>query len=365
MSRPTRLTRSFRSTRWVSLLVLMAALPIQADQKEQDPAPTAAQQAEAAKAAEKKAAEQELRKRIRDLERELNAARADLAAFNTAREKERAQAAKSFDFSAITLPENPTRAQCEAYVAQLREACADQVISDSHPAIAKLKQLPTEHYDLLVIEMGKESRLRAVANYVMKESDPELLRKGYVDNLKQRPWNLHQIVVNGWCEDVRPAIISHATRSQGFIEQTWFQAAVEINEPSLYPKLHEVTIQSRYAGRYLTMLAALPDYDLDHTVKACWQRVRAGKLNISAESFAGTAAAFGSVEALGVLIDTKLKDSSSYLSWSVAQYTDRAQVLRLIDQRGSNQQIRRWFQANKDQLVYDSFRKRFVVSEDF
>jgi hypothetical protein len=41
----------------------------------------------------------------------------------------------------------------------------------------------------------------------------------------------------------------------------------------------------------------------------------------SALNFAGLAAEFGNIDALGVLIDQYLNDSDRYISWSMEQYT--------------------------------------------
>lgn len=339
-----------------------AAAPAAQDGKAQ--AAKTAKAADAGKADEKKSDEEDLRQKMRDLERELQDARNQFQQkANEQRAKAKEDALKALDD--IKLPNNPTRKQCEEYVAELRKATEGRrSFSSSDPATKKLKKLPPEHYDLLITEMANRTSLRYYANYAMRDVDPEQLRERFVSSLEDNPNNIGIIVMHGWCEDVRPQIINHLQNADGSISPAWFQAAVELDEPSLYPKLHEVTSQSRYAGQFIAMLEMLPEYDLAHTVDVCWRRAREGKLSVSYTTFAAKAAEYGNIDALGALID-QLRSSSSYLSHSSSYNTRRTNVLRFIDYRGSNKDIQQWYKANKNKLVFDHLRKRFVVPEDF
>jgi ribosomal protein L28 len=313
---------------------------------------------------DKKVSEEDLRKKMRELERELQDARNKFQEkANEERQQAQQKALKALDD--IKLPENPTREQCEAFVAELRKACEGRrSFSSSDPATKKLKEIPPENFDLLVTEMANRTSLRYYANYALREIDPEKLRERFVNSIDDNPNNIGIIVMHGWVEDIRPAIIEHINGADGSITPAWFQAGVELGEPSLYPKLHEITTQSRYASQFVTMLEMLPDYDLAHTVDVCWRRAKDGKLSVSYSTFAPKAAEYGNVDALGSLVDT-LRTTSSYLSHSSTYNMRRTNVLKYIDFRGSNQDIQEWYKANKDKLVFDDLRKRFVVPEDF
>ncbi|MFK7788529.1 MAG: hypothetical protein AB8C95_03405, partial [Phycisphaeraceae bacterium] len=227
-----------------------------------------------------------------------------------------------------------------------------------------LKDLPVKHYDLLITEMANRTSLRIYANYAMREVDPEKMRERFVASIGENPNNIGIIVMHGWVEDIRPQIIEHINGADGSISPAWFQAAVELDEPTLYPKLHEITTQSRYASQFINMLEMLPDYDLAHTVDVCWSRAREGKLSVSYTSFAAKTASYGNVDALGSLID-QLRQTTSYMSHSSSYNMRRTNVLRYIDYRGSNKDIQKWYKENKDKLVFDQLRQRFVVPEDF
>lgn len=312
----------------------------------------------------KESSEADLRKKMRELEQQLQDTRNKFQEkANEQRQQAQKKAMRALDD--IELPKNPTRKQCETYVAELRKACEGRrSFSISDPATIKLKELPPEHFDLLITEMNNRTSLRYYANYAMREIEPEKLRERFVKSIGENPNNIGIIVMHGWVEDIRPTIIEHINGADGSISPAWFQAAVELDEPSVYPKLHEITTQSRYASQFINMLEMLPDYDLGHTIDICWRRAREGKLSISYSTFANKAAEYGNVDALGSLIDN-LRSSSSYLTHSSSYNMRRTQVLRFIDYRGSNQDIQQWFKANKDKLVFDQLRKRFMVPEDF
>lgn len=311
-----------------------------------------------------KPSEDELRKKMRELEQQLQEARNEFQQkANQQREKVKQDAIKKLQD--IKLRKNPTREQCEAYVAELRKACEGRrSFSSNDPATKKLKELPPEHYDLLITEMTNRTSLRYFANYAMREIEPEKLRERFVASIDDNPNNIGIIVMQGWVEDVRPQIIEHINAADSSITLAWFQAAVELDEPALYPKLHELATQSRYASQFINLLEMLPDYDLAHTIDVCWRRAKEGKLSVSYTTFAAKAAQHGNVDALGALVD-QLRSSTNYMSHSSTYNLRRTNVLRHIDYRGSNSDIQKWYRANKDKLVFDHLRKRFVLPEEF
>lgn len=311
---------------------------------------------------ENKQTQEELRKQMQELENQLAQKRnAYQQKAREAREKQKQEAKNNI--KNIKLPENPTREQSEAYLAELREAAKNvNSYSSSDPLVGKLKEIPAEHFDLLIGEIHNRTKLRYFCNYAMRDIDTEVLRDRFVASVDNSEHGIAVIVMHGWVEDVRESVIRRMETADGSLSPSWFQAAVELDEPSLYPKLHEVTINSRYASQFINMLKALPDYDLTHTVNVCWKRSRQNKLSISSSTISNLATEHGNVEALGYLIG-QLRYSSSYMSSSSSYNSRRVNVLRYIDFRGSNKEINDWYNANKENLVFDHYRKRFVLPE--
>ena len=311
---------------------------------------------------EGKLSDDELRARMAELEKELRDTRDQFQQrANEDRQKQEQQ--QQDQIEKITLPQDPTRKQCEDFVAELREAAKNKrSYSSNDPIVDKLKSLPEEHVDLLMLEISNRTTLRYFANYAMRGMSPEKMRDRIVSTLKDNPNNIGIIVMNGWTMDVRDEILRQVQSADANLSPAWFQAAVEVADPRLYPKLHEITTGSRYASQFLMILRALPDYDLAHTVNVCWNRAGDEKLPVSQQSFALLAAEMGNVDALGMLI-TQLSTSNSYYAVTTSPNISRVNVLRFIDFRGSNEEMKQWFTDNRDQLVFDHLQKRFVFAE--
>ena len=163
----------------------------------------------------------------------------------------------------------------------------------------------------------------------------------------------------------------------------WFQAAVELQDKSLYPRLHEIAVEAYYWESHIAMLSTLPDYDLSHTLEACINKVNKQQ-NVQphfhhmgyhyiqqvggmSEKTALLAAEAGKIEGLDALMTTIYKPSSSrsllYSRSSAA--APRLRVYRFIRFRGSNSEVSAWYQEHRDQLVFDHHRKQFVLPEPF
>lgn len=309
--------------------------------------------------------ERELRQQMRNLQRELNQAREELLDAQGLEQND-PQADSRAVVDQTFLPAEPTREECEAYLEALREAAEGRrSFSSRDPIVEKLRELPPWHMDLLVFEMTNGSSLRYYANYALRGVDPASMRERFVEMLDENPNMIGVIVTYGWVEDVRETVARHIVTADSSITPGWFQAGVELNDPELYEKLHELTVTSRYASRFLDMLRTLPDYDLEYTVRESWRHAVENQPHSSiSRMLAPIAAEHGVVEALGVLIG-HLASHNSFTFSSSSYNQQRINVLRLIEFRGTNDEIVAWFEENQDRLVFDHLHGRFVLPEAF
>lgn len=304
----------------------------------------------------------QLRDKMRELENELRRTRSKYAAKADGNKKKKP---KPVSVDTINLPEEPTRQDYEHYMSRLREAARNtRGYNTNNPIVGKLKSVPPEHLDLLFNEIGTQSRLRSFCNYALREHDPEVIRESVTGHIPVNNNTIGVIVMNGWCQDIRPQIVEKISNADGSLSIAWFQAAIEVNDPSLYQKMHEITINSRYAGQFINMLKGLPEYDIVHTVNTCWQHAKQGKIRINPASIAQVAAERGNVDALGVLIG-QLQNTTNYMVNSYSYNSKRVNVLHLIEFTGSNAEIKEWLKRNKDNLIFDHHRKRFVLPKEF
>lgn len=334
------------------------------EQTEQAPKTTDTATAADAEVQEKPAEKSstDIRREMQQLEAQLRAKRQEFQQ-KTNEEKQNTEEPEASSVQDIVLPDDPTREQVEAYMAKLREH-AEKVrsFSSNDPIVDKIKAVPDEHFDLVVDEIVKRTRMRYFVNYALREVDKELLRHRFIESMQRSDAAIEIIVMNGWTQDIKSQVIERLETADGSLSLAWFQAAVEIGDPSLYPKLHEVTINSRMAGQFINTLNALPDYDLANTVNTCWKRASSGKLSISQSSLALQAAEFGNVDALGYLI-SQLRYTPSYTSSSISFFNRRLNALRFIQFRGTNEEIIEWYESNKERLVFDHFTKQFTLLE--
>ncbi|MFN3169054.1 MAG: hypothetical protein ACE37H_18560 [Phycisphaeraceae bacterium] len=286
--------------------------------------------------------------------------------------------------AAITLPDNATREQCIAYLDALTPVAKALGLWEFNDAKSKLfipklvGVFPAEHVDLLLSEVIKNTSLVLPARLAVRDMqlDPQIVKHRVLARLEESPELIQMVMRNGWCEDARPLIIQAVLAEEELPTRDWFVAAVELKEPKLYQRLHERAADSPDAVECINVLTVLPDYDLAHTISVVMKRVEAGKLKFKSayieKDLHLLAAERGDVAALGHVINdidgvghlTPRNDPYEIGGYGNAFENPRLKVIRLIDFKGTDRQIRDWYQANRDKLVFDAFTRRFVVPED-
>lgn len=282
----------------------------------------------------------------------------------------------------IVLPAQPTREQCADYLGQMRMVAKQyRVLTNGTTRDGRIlskkiaNEFPAEHVDQLVIEVASGTRLDGAAIKAIKalDPDPAELRKRVVAQLEQHPPLIRAVLANGWCEAARPIIIKAVLSEEPLPTRDWFIAAVELKEPDLYRQLHERTIRSEYAVDYLDALSALPDYDQRNTIRTVIKRFEKRELKLSFEGgYNATrqrlrvlSAQQGDIDALGALINEMTKYGLEFGADYENYFTsDRLAVIKLIDFKGSDQEIEAWFKDNRENLAFDQFRNRFVIQND-
>jgi hypothetical protein len=375
------------------LVACLLAWPAAAEPAKPAPPDDAGQTALQADEEPAEQADPPIEKQVADLNAEIQKMQSELQkAERELREKQRKERDAQpipgvAEVRAATLPDNPTREQCVAYLDALREACANRNRrSSSDLCVEKLKAIPKQHIDLLIDEYSSQSSLSWYVTYAMSADDNDAIRKRITQTLHKYPNNINIVIAHGWCEDAKPAIEKAVENGElpGDNWQQhgwWFQALVELQDPDLYPKLHRFTVNADQWEKYIEMLAILPDYDLTHTINACIAKQTKNDSNnrhhhmvhhgfYSSRSGGGLspetakmAAELGNVEGLAVLVN-QIPETSDYAlrsNWNAAE--PRMKVLRFIRFRGSNDEIRQWFEKNRAKLAFDHLTKQFVLPE--
>ncbi len=185
----------------------------------------------------------------------------------------------------------------------------------------------------------------------------ESARKAVAKAFEDDPDMIEWIVAFGWSEDIRDHIIEKVKEDAPMVDQHYFQLAVDLAEPELYPFLHETVLKSPWPMRQVEMLRRLPNYDLNKTVYQAWQQ---GNTVFNTDEMAIAAAQAGEPSALTYLIGM-LNVAGDHGMLKVAGDPFRDHVLQVVAFRGSDQEIIDWHKANYDKLVFDSSTGKFFL----
>lgn len=285
----------------------------------------------------------------------------------------------------LELPDNPTRAQCQAFIRAIRvlinQPGSFKVLND--PAAKKLSSIPVEHIEMLVQIIANTRAATAdramylCATDALTMYEPESLRDAVVNGLAKNPSLILLIVQHGWYQAASDVILAKLENTDPFREDLppiWLQAFVEVAEPEHYERLHQMTLNYRKLARKLSLLDTLEDYDFARTVKACWDNLTPelkskGMVYINRD-LRPLAIANGNLDAMAHAVEelTNLFQgiaNSQYHSRGSNIITPEFLVRRHLDFRGTHAEIVAWFNANRDELIFDTFEQRFLLPEDF
>lgn len=293
--------------------------------------------------------------------------------------------------AAIVLPENPSRQQTKAYIADLVKLnirLKDRGIGyarllESMATYQKFDAVPDRHIDLLISNL-KEWWIKPEIAQSIARRDPKVIKPIVIAGLDKHPDNIIAIRYFGWYEDAKEPILRKLEKTESLHrmpnEDNWLHAFTYVAEPKHYPKIKQLFVSSFRRSQKVRLLETMPNYDILDTVRAC---ITATEKNIAEGNPKGDylsqvfielerlwviAAGAGDVDALGELIDV-LNNRKPDASFKYLQLGEkdlqRDNVTQFIEFKGSNKEIAEWFEANREKLVFDNFKKRFVVEEGF
>jgi hypothetical protein len=278
----------------------------------------------------------------------------------------------------LELPDNPTRTQCEAFVNQLRGFRINDVGAElSKRANQKMRSIPVEHIGVLTQLLAENGATEYSIREVLEQFDPESYRKLVVDGFAEDPSLILLIARNGWYQDVKKELT--AKLESGFLAPPrmgpiWFQAFVEVAEPEHHELLHKRTLNYNDLRWKLYLLDTLEGYDFARTVNALWANLtpkerEQGSYNID-YVLQPYAIRNGNIDALAYAIEKLINPyggmtSTNYNTAVRIIITPEILVRRHLDFRGTHHEIAAWFNANRDELVFDTFTQRFQLPEDF
>ncbi len=258
----------------------------------------------------------------------------------------------------IRLPDDPTPDQVRQYVAEIREVSQGQRRwGTGDPQVEMLTRLGPENFPIILESARRDTRqdfhLREALKRLARPEHKELI----LEALPEVEVLVEAIIDNNWLEDARDILIERVRARPPHLSRQWIRAVASFRDPDTYDDLIELFVFSGMPSMVFPILKDIPDLELDDAVERAWRRARFTGHHMQT-SMAPIALEYGYPDALELAIRDLDKTTG------VRIFNARDLVLRFTDARGSDEEIRKWYEENKDRLVFDPERRRFVVGEE-
>lgn len=253
------------------------------------------------------------------------------------------------DHTALTLPENPTRAQVKTYVLKLHAAFSDKDKVEE-TAVEMLTAVGHEHLDILVntAHYNPANSLPAIGK-LAQPSDKELILK----NLKRYGFLAQTVVQFGWLDEAQATLIEELNKRDDLPAQ-WIEAVATLQDPETYPALTRYFVEGKRKDKTYAAIKELPGFDLDAAVSKAWKSAKKdSKHNYGL--MMPLMLEHGSIEVIRFYGNPKNELCDCNKDKVIAA------VQKHTGQTGTDEELRTWCAANADTLRFDPATKRFVT----
>lgn len=289
----------------------------------------------------------------------------------------------------LVLPDNPTPEQTEAYVKEhvrilqsIKNFPRARKLINEIDLEKRFDAIPNRDIHLLFEQVAEYITVQATVARVIEKRDPKDYKAIVIAGLYDHPDNIIAIKQYGWYEDAKEPILRKLEESNTMPPLAWWQAFTEVAEPKHHAKLKQLFLSlDFFVTDHKVFLEIVPGFDMADTTRANVLTIDQKIEEINARTRFGcansqrfyrrtemaAAAQLGDVEILGRLIDELDDPDDRQRIWFYTSNridTWRHYVTQVIDFKGSNKEIAEWYEANRENLVFDYFTKRYVVLED-
>jgi len=217
-----------------------------------------------------------------------------------------------------------------------------------------LSRIGPEHLDILIDIL----RLNPQRSYHIKRAINRLARSEHKDlileALPRIPDLIEAVVDNGWVEEARPILIEKLKTRPDSLPTKWVKAVASFKDPETYNDLKEYFIYCWSPSMVYHAIKDLPGIDLTDAVAKAWERAKYGH-EFQSTMMAPAAIEFGHLDALERAVKDIDVDSGNRV------HNARKLVMRFTEARGSGDDIRKWFENNKDRLTFDREKDKFFI----
>lgn len=264
----------------------------------------------------------------------------------------------------IKFPENPDKDSLRKYVAQIMAATKDQrSFSSNDHQVEMLAKVGEENIDVLIdakkINQGRFFTYHithAIAEIASYESKDKIIAM-----LPENQDLIRAIVKNGWEYDARDAMIKILKSRPQYMNHELIKALVSLDDPNTYEDLRNHFIYGSNQVMTYDLIKGLPIRDLDKALIDAWEIAVRSSGHPNRWNQAGMAVlalGAGRKDAYEVIFDTIDSKELRHMQPQLI-----AALRRHSDCSGSIENIREWYNKNKENLVFDPKDKRFKVKD--
>lgn len=197
-------------------------------------------------------------------------------------------------------------------------------------------------------------------DYAIKQLATDADRDLILKALPTHPRLVSLVLEKGWAEDARDILITELKNSPASSLNTdWIKAVVSLNDPSTYDLLTQYLVNSNNPSYVYELIERLPDIKLDDAVAQAWTKAKTAGHDFQIAQMAPIALDYGHQDAIDALIEILKKPPTRFFS----SLNPRLTLITHLDFRGSNEELFRWYEENKNALVFDPGTKRFKVEK--
>ncbi len=263
--------------------------------------------------------------------------------------------------SEIEFPKKPDKKNIKEYIWNVQTASPNQNCFSPHDMqVALLKKVGHANIDLLIkalnMRSGPRFNSRYHLEYAIKDmaepSDKEMI-------IKALPFSttlIDVIVRYGWEKDVRKILIDKLLYTQ-YLPTAWIAAVAGFQDPETYDLLKKYFISNGDRIGVYEVIKDLPGIKLDDAVDEAWKMAKCQENNDWQKfNTSMVAVEYGNKEALEYLLNNYANPRFSYHAMK-----SRRIIKDHVDFKGSNYEIKNWFNKNKQNIVFDKNDKKFKL----
>ncbi len=257
--------------------------------------------------------------------------------------------------SMIGIHPSPLKDEVRGYIAEILAASKGQdEYLPTDPQVGMLKFVGSANSDELLSAMKPGAGANLYLAEALRELAGEDDRFGVIKSMKEFPVLVNVVVAKRW-EPYARGVLLERLQTERSLPPAWIEAVVALRDPLSYPLLKRYLIEG--SNRYQTWLAIrdLEGIKLKDVLPQAWERARSDRFEVGL--LAGPVLDMGYRPALEFCIE-HLEDNNGV---SPDVYDLRALVLEHTGIMGSNEEIQRWYQENRNRLVFDLVSRRFLV----